>query len=294
VLKAYDLAEIRDYIDWSPFFHTWELHGRFPQILEDETVGETARTLFGDGQKLLDRIVDEKLLEARAVFGIYPARSSGDDVTLFAAGGATETVATFNFLRQQMDKPPGRPNLCLADFVAPADGGLSDHLGAFAVTTGIGLAELVERFEAEHDDYQAIMAKALADRLAEAFAELLHQRVRREYWGYAAEEKLNNSDLIGEKYAGIRPAPGYPACPDHTLKDGIFELLDATAATGIELTESFAMLPAASVSGFFFAHPAASYFGVGLIGADQVEDYARRKGISLAEAKLWLATNLAE
>jgi len=290
---AYPLDDIARYIDWTPFFQTWEMKGRYPDILADAAVGTEASKLFRDAQALLERIVQERLLTARAAVGLFPAASVGDDdVEIYADETRRGVRTTLRFLRQQNDKPPGRPNLCLADFVAPKDSGAADWVGAFAVTTGHGLEALVRDFEARHDDYNAILAKALADRLAEAFAERLHERVRRELWGYAADEALANDDLIAEKYRGIRPAPGYPACPDHTEKRTLFALLDVEARTGITLTESCAMWPAAAVSGWYFAHPEAHYFGVGRIGKDQAADYARRKGLTLKEAERWLAPNL--
>ncbi len=287
----YPLAELVDRIDWSPFFETWELKGRYPAILDDPVVGRAATDLFRDARALLDRIVRERLLTARAVLGFFPAAAQGDDIVLFRDPERTEPLGRIHTLRQQAAKRGDRPNLALADYVAPA-GGPVDYLGLFAVTAGIGLEELVAEFERVHDDYHAIMAKALADRLAEAFAERLHQRVRTELWGYAPGERLENEALIREEYQGIRPAPGYPACPDHTEKALLFELLGATERAGIRLTESFAMLPAASVSGYYFWRPEARYFGVGRLGRDQVEDYARRKGLALNEAERWLAPNL--
>jgi 5-methyltetrahydrofolate--homocysteine methyltransferase len=287
--EDYDLAEISRYIDWTPFFKTWELAGRYPAILDDAQVGETARGLFRDAQALLECIISEKWLTARAAIGLYPANSAGDDIELYENGNGREPLAVIHTLRQQMEKPPGRPNYALADFIAPRAGGVVDHVGAFAVTAGIGLEALVARFEEANDDYHAIMAKALADRLAEAFAELMHRRVRREFWAYAPEESLENEALIAEAYRGIRPAPGYPACPDHTEKGILFELLKVPAEVGITLTESYAMHPASSVSGYYFSHPEATYFGVGRIGEDQVADYAARKGMDLATAEKWLA-----
>ena len=293
VLESYPLEELVPLIDWTPFFQTWELAGHYPEILTDPVRGEAATALFGDAQLLLARIVREKLLVARAVLGFFPARSTpDDDIELFEGIDRLHPVATIRTLRQQMVKPPGRPNLALADFVAPQGAGVEDFIGAFAVTAGIGLEPLVADFEKAHDDYGAIMAKALADRLAEAFAERLHQRVRQEWWGYAPGEALDSKGLIAERYQGIRPAPGYPACPDHTEKQTLFNLLRPETHAGISLTESFAMLPVASVSGWYFWHPEAQYFGVGRIERDQVEDYARRKGISLAEAERWLRPNL--
>jgi 5-methyltetrahydrofolate--homocysteine methyltransferase len=288
ILADYDLAEISRYIDWSPFFQAWELHGRYPQILEDETVGEAARNLYHDAQSLLRHIINEKLLTARAVFGLFPANSLGDDVIVYQDETRQEARAVFHFLRQQMEKPPGRPNLCLADFVAPQSSGVADYVGAFAVTTGIGLDQLVQSYEADRDDYCAIMAKALADRLAEAFAERLHERVRQEYWGYAPAEALDNRALIKEQYQGIRPAPGYPACPDHSEKATLFDLLQAPQHTSMSLTENFAMLPTAAVSGYYFAHPQAAYFGIGRIARDQVADYAARRGTAVAAVEGWL------
>ena len=293
VFEAYPLEELVPLIDWTPFFQTWEMAGHYPAILTDPSKGEAASSLFRDARELLGRIVRERRLEARAVLGFFPARSTpDDDIELFEGIDRLRPVATIRTLRQQMVKPPGRPNLALADFVAPLGSGVEDYVGAFAVTAGIGLDGLVAEFEKAHDDYNAIMAKALADRLAEAVAERLHQRVRREWWGYAPEESLDSSELIAEKYQGIRPAPGYPACPDHTEKRTLFELLRAETHAGISLTESFAMLPAASVSGWYFWRPEAQYFGLGKIEKDQVEDYARRKGIPLAEAERWLRPNL--
>lgn len=287
---AYDLAELRDYIDWTPFFQAWELAGKFPRILDDQKVGEAARALYQDAQKLLDQIIAGQWLTAQAVFGFFPANSvNDDDIAVYRDGNRTETLGMFHTLRQQIEKPPGRPNLALADFIAPQESGVEDYIGLFAVTAGIGLDALVARFEAAHDDYNSILAKALADRLAEAFAERLHQRVRREFWGYAPDESLDNDALIEEKYRGIRPAPGYPACPDHTEKGELFRLLDAPHNAGLTLTESFAMLPTAAVSGFYFSHPQAHYFGVGRIGPDQVADYAGRKGFDLDTAEKWLA-----
>jgi 5-methyltetrahydrofolate--homocysteine methyltransferase len=293
VLTAYPLEELVPLIDWTPFFQTWELAGHYPAILTDARVGPAATSLFADARKLLDRVVRENLLEARAVFGFFPARSTpDDDIELFEGIDRLQPVARLHTLRQQMVKPPGRPNLALADFVAPAQSGLEDYVGAFAVTCGIGLDRLVKNFEQQNDDYSSIMAKALADRLAEAFAERLHQQVRREWWGYASDETLDATGLIEERYQGIRPAPGYPACPDHTEKATLFELLQVETHTGISLTESFAMLPAASVSGWYFWHPQSQYFGVGKIERDQVEDYARRKGVDVRVAERWLGPNL--
>jgi 5-methyltetrahydrofolate--homocysteine methyltransferase len=292
-LDKYPLDELAERIDWTPFFQTWELAGRYPAILKDPVVGATARPLFDDAKRMLKRIVDERLLEAKAVFGFWPATAEGDDIVLWKDATLTERVHVQHTLRQQITKQAGRPNLALSDFVAPAGCGVVDYVGAFAVTTGHGLDVLVAEYEAQHDDYNSIMAKALADRLAEAFAERLHERVRREFWGYAPDESLENDALIDERYQGIRPAPGYPACPDHTEKRGLFTLLDAPARAGITLTESFAMWPAAAVSGWYFWRPEAKYFGVGKIAKDQVQDYARRKGMTEREVERWLAPNLA-
>jgi 5-methyltetrahydrofolate--homocysteine methyltransferase len=285
------LAALVEYIDWSPFFHTWELRGRYPAIFEDEVVGKQARELFADAQKLLHRILEENLLKARGVFAFWPANSSGDDVEVYADESRCEVIATFHFLRQQIQKPAGQPNHCLADLVAPRESGKRDYLGGFAVTAGIGVDELAKHFQAEHDDYNAIMTKALADRFAEAFAEYLHHRARIA-WGYGKDERLTNEELIRERYRGIRPAPGYPACPDHVEKRTLFTLLSAEEHTGITLTESFAMHPGASISGLYFSHPASRYFAVGKIERDQAIDYARRKGVSLSEIEKWLAPNM--
>jgi len=292
VLEDYPLHDLVPRIDWTPFFQTWELPGHYPDILQDPRVGSAATNLFRDAQALLDRVVRERLVRACAVFGVFHANAVGDDIELYADEDRAEQLAVIHTLRQQMIKPPGRPNLALADYVAPRDSGVADYVGGFAVTAGIGLDTLTAAFEAAHDDYSAILAKALADRLAEAFAERLHERVRQEYWGYATGESLENADLIREKYQGIRPAPGYPACPDHTEKRTLFELLRAESNAGITLTESFAMLPAASVSGYYFWRPEAQYFGVGKIERDQVADYARRKGMDVATVERWLAPNL--
>ncbi len=293
VLNDFPLEEIAEFIDWSPFFQTWELIGSYPKILDDEIVGEHARDLFKDAQAMLKQIIDEKWLTASAVFGFYPANSRVDDVVVYEDESCEVERAVLHHLRQQNIKPPGRKNYCLSDTVAPENSGVNDYMGAFAVTAGIGIEEHVKRFEAEHDDYQSIMIKALADRLAEAFAECLHQQVRKEHWGYAKDESLENNDLIKEAYKGIRPAPGYPACPDHTEKATLFSLLNATEEVGIELTESFAMYPTAAVSGWYFAHPDAQYFNVGKLKKDQVEDYGQRKGKSLDYVERWLAPSLA-
>ncbi len=290
--QNYPLPELIERIDGTPFFQTWELRGRYPAIFDDPVVGEQAQSLYDDARVILDTFVRENRLEARATFGFFPAASVGDDIALYDDASRSRVRTTLHFLRQQAAKTDSRPNFCLADFVAPKDAGVADHIGAFVVTAGIGLDTIVAEFERDHDDYRAILAKALADRLAEAFAERLHERVRREFWGYAKGESLSNDELIKEAYSGIRPAPGYPACPDHTEKRTLFELLDGTRTAGVTLTESFAMWPAASVSGWYFAHPASHYFGVGRIARDQVEDYARRKGMSLAEAERWLSPSL--
>jgi 5-methyltetrahydrofolate--homocysteine methyltransferase len=294
VLRDYPLEALVPIIDWTPFFQAWELAGRFPKILDDAVVGDAARKLYADAQQMLERIVREKWLTAHGVCGLFPAAQvNDDDIAIYADDTRRAVRMTWHNLRQQNHKPAGRPNLCLADFIAPVASGVPDWIGAFAVTAGGGIDARVAQFEAQHDDYSAIMLKALADRLAEAFAEHLHARVRREFWGYAADEQLENDALIEEAYRGIRPAPGYPACPDHTEKAELFALLAAPENASMQLTESFAMLPTASVSGFYFSHPESSYFAVGKVGEDQVADYARRKGIPVAEAERWLAPNLA-
>ena len=286
------LGELVAYIDWTPFFRAWELRGRYPEILDDPDRGAAARELFDDAKELLDRILADGLLRAAGAARIWPAAAGDDDVILYASEERREEAARIHTLRQQADKRGNRPNLALADFVAPAGSGIRDWLGLFVVTAGLGLDRLVARLEREHDDYRALLARALADRLAEAFAERLHERVRREIWGYASEEDLTKEALIAERYAGIRPAPGYPACPDHTEKETILALLDPRRELGITLTETCAMLPAASVSGWYFSHPESFYFGVGKVDRDQVSDYAERKGWSLAEAERWLRPNL--
>ena len=288
VFDDYPLAELLPLIDWTPFFNTWELAGRYPAILDDAIVGKQARELFADAQAMLKKIVDEKWLRAKAVIGLFPAQSIGDDVIAEVDGKPT----TLHFLRQQTDKPVERPDFCLADFIAPQDSGKADSIGAFAVTAGLGIDAHVARFEADHDDYNAILLKALADRLAETLAERMHQRVRTEFWGYAADEALEVDAIIDEQYRGIRPAPGYPACPEHSEKATLFRMLDAAGNAGMALTESFAMTPAASVSGWYFSHPRSQYFVVGRVSKEQAEDYARRKGVSLAQAERWLAANL--
>ena len=291
VLKDFPLSTLRDYIDWSPLFHAWEMKGVYPRIFDDPQKGPEARQLFSDATTLLDRIIDEKLLTARAVYGFFPASAVGDDVELYTDASRSTVAQRFHFLRQQANREGSEPCRSLSDFIAPKETGLPDHIGAFAVTAGVGLQELRKRFHAEHDDYNAIMAEALADRLAEAFAEFLHKRARDE-WGYGCSEQLSPEDLIHEKYRGIRPAPGYPACPDHTEKGTVWQLLKVECSAGIQLTESFAMLPGASVSGLYFAHPESRYFSVGKIDRDQVADYAQRKGMPLSEVERWLSPNL--
>jgi 5-methyltetrahydrofolate--homocysteine methyltransferase len=292
VLPDFPLADLVPYVDWSPFFMSWELSGKYPLIFDDPNVGPEARKLFDDANQLLGRIVREKLLRASAVYGFFPANAAGDDVVVYADESRTRERCRFPMLRQQWEREGQESFRSLADYLAPAASGRPDYLGAFAVTAGHGAAELVGQFKAAHDDYNAIMAEALADRLAEAFAELLHERARRE-WGYGQSEALSKEDLIAEKYRGIRPAAGYPSCPDHTEKGTLWQLLGAEEATGIRLTESYAMWPAASVSGLYFSHPEARYFAVDLVTRDQVEDYARRKGMPLKEVERWLAPNLA-
>jgi len=288
----YDLAELVTRIDWTPFFRTWELKGNYPAIFDDPAQGEAARNLFADAESMLQRLIGEKWLTARGVVGFFPANAVGDDVEVYADDGRDTVAATLRFVRQQLVRKKGQANRCLADFVAPKDSGLADYVGGFAVTAGLGIENRLEAFAKAHDDYDSILLKALADRLAEAFAERLHERVRKEFWAYAPDEALANDALIRERYRGIRPAPGYPACPDHTLKIDLFRLLDAENTASVRLTESLAMWPAASVAGFYFAHPEAQYFGVGRIGRDQVEDYARRKGVAVDEVERWLAASL--
>jgi 5-methyltetrahydrofolate--homocysteine methyltransferase len=292
VLDDYPLEELARYIDWMPFFNAWEFSGRFPAILDDPQRGEVARALYHDAREMLEDIIREQWLEARGVVGLFPAAGVGDDIRIYTGEDRAAELITVHQLREQKRKAPGQPNLCLADFVAPEGSGRPDWIGAFAVTAGHGIDERVARFEAAHDDYRSILLKALADRLAEAFAERLHERVRRELWGYAPDEHLANEALIAEDYRGIRPAPGYPACPDHTEKTALWELLDVESRTGMQLTEHYAMLPAAAVSGWYFSHPGSRYFQVGLIDRDQVRDYAARKGWTLAEAERWLGPNL--
>ena len=285
---SFDLAELARYIDWTPFFQAWELKGQYPRILKDDKYGEAARHLFEDAQAMLKQLIAEKWLKANGVVGFWPANSVGDDIELYADESRTQRIATLHTLRQQMARDSGKANLALADFVAPKESGVGDYVGGFAVTAGIGEVDMARRFERANDDYSKIMVKALADRLAEAFTEALHEKVRRELWAYAPSENLSNEQLIAEAYTGIRPAPGYPAQPDHTEKRTLFKLLDAEAATGLKLTESCAMWPAAAVSGLYFSHRESRYFGVGKIGRDQVQDYAARKGWTLDEAERWL------
>ena len=284
VFPEWSLEYLRDYIDWTPFFRAWELAGNYPAILSDPIVGESARSLWADAQAMLDRIIAEKWLTAKGVAALWPCRRDGDDILVETPDGEVRLA----MLRQQVRKREGRANLCLADFIDPA----GDWIGGFAVTAGHGIEEKLAAFKADHDDYQDILLKALADRLAEAFAERLHKHVRTELWGYAPGEQLTNEALVKEQYRGIRPAPGYPACPDHSLKPILFDLLQATDATGITLTESFAMLPTAAVSGFYFGHPESAYFGVARVGRDQLIDYAARRGADLDTAERWLRPNL--
>ena len=291
VLNNFPLATLREFIDWTPFFHTWELKGVFPRILEHAEYGEQARQIFTEANALLDTIIEKNLLTARGVYGLFPASAVGDDVELYTDDKREKVLERFHFLRQQSNKEGSEPCRSLADFIAPRETGLSDYIGAFAVTSGIGLKELCDRFKAEHDDYNAIMAEAIADRLAEAFAECLHKRVREE-WGYGCAESLSNAELIQEKYRGIRPAAGYPACPDHTEKGPLWRLLDVQTNTGMVITESFAMWPGSSVSGLYFAHPESRYFSLGKIDRDQVADYSERKKMSVAEVERWLGQNL--
>jgi 5-methyltetrahydrofolate--homocysteine methyltransferase len=293
VLVDIDLAVLKNYIDWMPFFNAWEFHGRFPDVLSDKVVGDAARTLFTDASVMLEKIIEEQWLEARAVLGFFPANSvDHDDVRVFCDESRKKELMRLCHLRQQRSKPEGQSHDCLADFIAPLDSGIKDYIGAFAVTAGIGIDERVKKFETDHDDYSSILLKALADRLAEALTEYLHERVRREFWAYDANENLTNDELIAENYRGIRPAPGYPACPDHTEKGKLWQLLEVESAIDLRLTDSYAMFPTAAVSGFYFSHPDAKYFSVGKIARDQVESYAERKGISLDEAEKWLAPNL--
>jgi 5-methyltetrahydrofolate--homocysteine methyltransferase len=293
LLREYPLEKLVPYIDWTPFFQAWELSGPYPKLLDDPVVGEAARKLHAEALEMLATIVREKWVWANGVFGLFPAaRVNGDDIEIYADNSRRSVTMTWHNLRQQNQKPTGKANQCLADFIAPKESGVPDWIGGFAVAVG-GLDARLTQFEAQHDDYSAIMLKVLADRLAEAFAEHLHERVRREFWGYAAEEQLSGVQMIAEAYGGVRPAPGYPACPDHTEKRALFALLGAEGDAGISLTESCAMLPASAVSGFYLSHPESSYFAVGKIGRDQVEDYARRKAMTVTETEQWLAPYLA-
>lgn len=292
VLENFPLEDLLPYIDWTPFFHTWELRGSYPKIFADKFVGDEAKKLFDDAQVLLKKIVDENLLQANGVIGFWPANSVGDDIELYTDESRKTVLKRIHTLRQQAEKVKGDPYYALSDFIATKESGVPDYFGGFAVTAGLGCDELVAKFEKDYDDYNSIMAKALADRLAEAFAEKMHELVRKQYWGYSTGEQLSADDLIKEEYQGIRPAPGYPACPDHTEKTTLFELLKAEDNAQMHLTESLAMTPAASVSGFYFAHPQARYFGLGKISKDQVEDYAVRKGMDLEEVERWLGPNL--
>jgi 5-methyltetrahydrofolate--homocysteine methyltransferase len=288
----YDLAELREYIDWQPFFNAWEMKGRFPDILNNPASGEAARKLYDDAQNMLDTLIKEKWLRANGVIGFFPANAVGDDIEVYTDETRSEVLTTLRNLRQQGEHRDGVPNRSLGDFIAPKDTGLADYVGGFAVTAGLDGHDKIVEFKAAHDDYSAILLESLADRLAEAFAERMHQRVREEFWGYTPDEQLDQESLIGERYQGIRPAPGYPACPEHTEKVTLFSLLDVTKRTGIELTESMAMWPGAAVSGWYFSHPQSQYFVVGRLAQDQVADYAKRKGWTLREAERWLAPNL--
>lgn len=292
VLDNFDLKNLLPYLDWTPYFQTWEMAGRYPKILEDKVVGEEAKRLFADAQAMLQKIQDNKWLTAKATFQLFPANSVGDDVEIYEDESRTKLKTTIHFLRQQNKKAPGRPNFCLADYIAPKDSGRQDYIGAFVVTAGLNIDAQLEKYKADHDDYSSITLKALADRLAEAFAEYTHEQVRKKHWAYEESESLSNEDLIREKYRGIRPAPGYPACPEHTEKGILWKLLDVKDKIGVEITDSFAMWPAASVSGWYLAHPDAKYFGLGKIGKDQVQDYAKRKGWTLEEAERWLSPTL--
>jgi 5-methyltetrahydrofolate--homocysteine methyltransferase len=296
-MKDIPLTELTDYIDWTFFFHAWQLKGRYPQILDDEAKGEEAKKLYADATSMLQKVIDERWLQAAAVIGLFPANSQGDDILVYRNETRNQTLTTLHNLRKQGQQPGGGKkrhyNESLADYIAPETSDRHDYIGAFACTAGIGIEQKINEFEQDHDDYHAIMLKALADRLAEALAEWLHERVRKEYWGYAKDESLSNQELIAENYTGIRPAMGYPASPDHTEKDLLWELLSVEEHTGIWLTENKAMVPTASVSGLYFSHPEARYFSVGKLNRDQVSDYARRKGYSVTEMERWLAPNLA-
>ena len=295
ILEDFDLNELVPYIDWSPFFRSWDLHGRYPNILEDKVVGEQATSLFEDAKVLLKRILDEKLLKAKAIYGLFEANTvNHDDIEVYYHQDSEEKTAIFRTLRQQLKKHAGKPNFALSDYIAPKESGIKDYMGCFCVSTGFGTQELAAEFEKNHDDYNSIMIKALADRFAEAFAEYLHKKIRKEDWGYASEENLTNEELIKENYKGIRPAPGYPACPDHLEKLTIWDILKVEERIGVKLTESLAMWPAASVSGYYFANPEARYFGLGKIKEDQVKDFAERKGIDYKKAEKWLNPNIAD
>jgi 5-methyltetrahydrofolate--homocysteine methyltransferase len=290
----YSLADIAKYIDWTPFFHAWEMKGSYPKILSDPERGTEAKKLFDDAKKMLDKVIAEKWLTAKAVIGFYPANTvNDDDIEIYTDDGRKQVKTVFHTLRQQTKKAEGQVNTALADFIAPKETGKADYIGGFAVTAGIGIEKWIKKFEKEQDDYSSIMLKALADRLAEAFAELMHEKVRKEIWGYVADEKLSNEQLIKEEYVGIRPAPGYPASPDHTEKRLHFNLLEVEKNTEIQLTESMAMYPTAAVSGLYFAHPQSYYFALGKINKEQLEDYARRKGMSIEEAEKWMRPNLS-
>jgi 5-methyltetrahydrofolate--homocysteine methyltransferase len=289
VFRTYDVGELVRYIDWTPFFQTWDLKGRFPAILEDEKQGAAARQLYEDAQDMLRQIVEERWFNPKAVIGFWPANAVGDDIRLFTGESRSEELATFHGLRQQLSKRDGRPNLCISDFMAPRETGLADYVGSFVVTAGIEEVRIAQKFERANDDYRSILVKALADRFAEAFAERMHERVRKEFWAYAPDENLSSEQLIREEYRGIRPAPGYPAQPDHTEKAALFRLTEAERRIGVKLTESYAMWPGSSVSGLYLAHPDAHYFGVAKVERDQVEDYAARKGMSIAEVERWLS-----
>ena len=291
-MKDFPIAEIREYIDWSPFFMTWELKGKYPKIFQDETVGEEAKKVFDDANKILDQIIADGSVKASAVYGFWPAASDGDDVILYADENRQTELTRFHFLRQQWERKGQTDFRSLADYVAPVGSGREDYIGGFVVTAGIGAEELAEKYKAAGDDYNAIMVQAVADRCAEAFAELLHERARKD-WSFGADEDLSKEQMIGEQYRGIRPAAGYPACPDHTEKTVLFDLLDAEANTTVQLTSSYAMMPGAAVSGLYFAHPDAKYFAVDRVTKDQIQDYARRKGKSIVEIEKWLSPNLA-
>ncbi len=292
VFDDFPLEKIRKNIDWTPFFQTWELFGKYPAIFNDEKVGKEAKSLFDDANKLLDKVIAEKALTAKGVVGFYPANAVDDDIELYEDDTRKKVLTTFHFLRQQNEKALSQKYYSLADYIAPKDSSVKDYMGFFAVTSGIGIEKTIEQFEKDHDDYNSILLKAIADRLAEGFAETLHELVRKELWGYAKDEHLTPTELAEEKYTGIRPAPGYPACPDHTEKRILFDLLQAEKQAGITLTENFAMYPASSVSGFYFSNPESKYFGVGKIAKDQVEDYAKRKNMPVAEVEKWLSPNL--